>query len=227
MTGFLRKGATWCDVVPFRDHSLEVAASPDGLTCYLSVTPGDSASPQPESADVFAQAQKLGFSPAALLPAVEIEAMVRRAIARKTPLVRASITPIVKGVSLVTVSADKLKAILYLRKGRGGGTPITPAHAAEAIRTSKVRGFNPEKVKPTSLRFSAGPATELADYAPGQRGGAKPAADAKIEWRALFLPAEESDSIRAQATAHAERLSGLASLAAFPVASVEAVARVK
>jgi uncharacterized protein (DUF342 family) len=227
VTGFLRKGATWCDVVPFRDHSLQVAASPDGLTCYLSVTPGDSAAPQPDSAEVFEQAQKLGFDPATLLPAVEIEAMIRRAIARKTPLVRASITPIVNGVSLVTVSADKLKAILYLRKGRGGGTPLTPAHAAEAIRTSKVRGFNPEKVKADLLAFFRGTATELADYILVNGVSPKPAADAKIDWRALFLPAEESNSIRAQATAHSERLSGLASLAAFPIASVEAVARVK
>jgi uncharacterized protein (DUF342 family) len=227
LTGFLRRGANWCDIVPFRDHALEVTASTDGLTCFLSVTPGDPGAPQPESADIMARALKLGFGPPALLPTEEIEAMVRRALARKTPLVRASITPIVNGVSLVTVSADKLKAILYLRKGRGGGTPLTPGHAAEAIRASKVRGFNPETVKKDLLAFFRGTATELADYQLVAGTAPKAGADAKIEWRALFLPAAESEKIRSEARANAGKLADLVSLTAFPVDRVEAVARLK
>jgi uncharacterized protein len=227
VTGFLRRGTNWCDVVPFRDHALEVSASVDGLTCYLSVTPGDPGAPQPDGSEALAQALKLGFGPQALLPAAEIEALVRRAIARKTPLVRASITPIVNGVSLVTVSADKLKAILYLRKGRGGGTPLTPGHAAEAIRASKVRGFNPETVRKDLLAFFRGTSTELVDYLLVAGAPPKAGADAKIEWKALFLPAAESEKIRSEAIANVAQLSGLPSLTAFPVDRVEAVARVK
>jgi uncharacterized protein len=227
VTGFLRKGTNWCDVVPFRDHAVELTASSDGLTCYLSVTPGDPVAPLPQGADILAQAMKLGFGAPALLPEAEIEAMVRRAVARKTPLVRASITPIVNGVSLVTISADKLKAILYLRKGRGGGTPLTPGNAAEAIRTSKVRGFNPETVKKDLLAFFRGTVTELIDYVLVAGTPPKAGADAKIEWRALFLPAAESETIRAQAMANPGRLATLASLAVFPMERVEAVARVK
>ena len=44
-TGFLRRGATWCDVVAFRDHAVRVTASPDGATCLLSFEPGDAAAP--------------------------------------------------------------------------------------------------------------------------------------------------------------------------------------
>jgi uncharacterized protein len=227
LTGFLRKGTNWCDIVAFRDHVVELAASSDGLTCYLSVTPGDPAAPQPQSDDILARAQKLGFNPQALLPAAEIEGLIRRAIARKTPLVRASITPIVNGVSLVTVSTDKLKAILYLRKGKGGGTPLTPGHAAEAIRASRVRGFNPETVRKDLLAFFSGTDTELVDYLLVAGQPPKAGAEAKIEWNVLFLPAAESQMIRAEAMAHAAMLTDLASLTAFPVDRVEAVARVK
>jgi uncharacterized protein len=227
VTGFLRKGAAWADVVAFRDHAVDIGASSDGLTCLLSVTPGDAAAPQPDIEEVFARASKLGFGPQALLPRPEIEAMVRRAIARKAPLLRASITPIVNGVSLVTVSADRMKAILYLRKGRGGGTPLTPGNAAEAIRASRVRGFNPETVRKDLLAFFRGTATELVDYLLVSGVPPKAGAEAKIEWRALFLPAADAEKIRAAAAANAAGLAGLASLAAFPVEKVEAVARVK
>jgi uncharacterized protein len=227
VTGFLRRGATWADVVPFKDHAVEVGVTTDKLTCWLSITPGDAGAPLPSVDDVLAQGQKLGFGPQALLPRPEIEALVRRAIARKAPLVRASITPIVNGVSLVTVSADKLKAILYLRKGRGGGTPLTPAHAAEAIRNSKVRGFNAAKVREDLLAFFRGTATELADYVLVTGTPPKPGGEAKVEWKALFLPAADSDRIRAAAIANAERLKGLSSLEAFPLEKVDAVARVK
>jgi len=227
VSGFLRKGANWCDVVPFRDHAVEVAASPDGLTCLLSVTPGDPAAPQPEAAEILERALKLGFMPQSLLAAAEVGTLVREAIARNTPLARASITPIVNGAALVIVSADKLKAVLSLRKGRGGGTPITPAHAADAIRTSRVRGFNPEAVKKDLLAFFSGPAPELADYLLVVGRPSRPGADPKLEWRALFLPAAEAERIRGDAAANAERLSGLASLSEFPLENVEAVARVK
>ena len=37
-----------------------------------------------------------------------------------------SIFPRVNGAAVITVSPDKLKAILFLRKGRGGGTTLIP-----------------------------------------------------------------------------------------------------
>ena len=44
--GFLRRGATWADVVPFRDHAAHLSASPDGTTCLLSFEPGRCSCPR-------------------------------------------------------------------------------------------------------------------------------------------------------------------------------------
>ncbi len=227
VTGFLRKGAGWCDMVPFRDHAVVVAASKDNLTCLLSLVPGDPAAPRPDAADVLARAQTLGFAGTDLLAADEIDAMLRDAISRRAPLTAVSITPVVNGAAAVIVSEDRMKAVLHLRKGRGGGRPLLPAAVSEAIRASRVKGFDAQTVRKDLLAFFAGRTAELADYVLVSGRAPKPGSDPKLEWRALFLPADEMETIRGTAMANAGRLASLASLTSFPLDKVEAVARVK
>jgi len=226
-TGFLRRGVNWCDVVPFRDHAITVFRSRDGLSCLLSFVPGDQGAPAPDPQEVLSRAGALGFAADSLLPMHEIESMMQDAALRGAPLDAVSLSPAVNGVAVVTVSAEKLKAVLFLRKGRGGGTPLAPAAVSEAIRASKVKGFDPVTVRKDLLAFFAGTATELADYVLVSGRAAKPGSEPKIEWRAMFLPAEEAAAIRATAASSPEGLKSLASLGAFPLSRVEAVARVK
>jgi uncharacterized protein (DUF342 family) len=227
VTGFLRKGANWCDVVAFRDHAIELAASADHLTCLLSLVPGDPSVPAPDVTEILDRAQKLGFSPETLIPKLQIEGIIQDALARKSPLVRKPITPTADGLATVTVSPDKLKAVLYLRKGMGGGRPLSPADASAAIRKSVVKGFNLETVQKDLRAFFDGATIELADYPLVQGRPPKPGAEPKLEWRALFLSTGEANKIKAQALVNAEHLKGLESLSAFPLERVEAVARVK
>jgi uncharacterized protein (DUF342 family) len=225
--GFLRKGANWCDVVPFRDHSFELAASADHLTCLPSFVPGDASVPPPGVDEIFDRAQKLGFPEQSLIPQAEIEALLSGAVASGKAFTQKSITPSVNGLASVTVSPDKLKALLYLRKGRGGGTPLGSADASAAIRKSAVKGFDLEALRKDMRAFFDGPDTELTDYLLVQGRPPKPGGEPKLEWRALFLPAGEADRIKAEAIANAEHLKAMDSLSAFPLEKVEAVARVK
>jgi hypothetical protein len=225
--GFLRKGANWCDVVPFRDHAFELVASADRLTCLLSFVPGDPSVPVPEVDEILDRAQKLGFPPTSLISEDQIEGLLKDAIARGRPLSQKSITPAVNGLASVTVSPDKLKALLYLRKGRGGGTPLGLADASAAIRKSAVKGFDLEAMRKDLRAFFDGATTELADYLLVQGRPPKPGGEPKLEWRALFLPAGEANRVKAEAIANAEHLKGLDSLSVFPLEKVEAVARVK
>lgn len=227
VTGFLRKGANWCDVVPFRDHAIELVSSADHLTCLLSLVPGDPSVPAPEVTEILERAQKLGFSPESLIPKAQIEGLIRVALSSKSPISRKPITPTAEGLATVTVSPDKLKAILYMRKGKGGGRPLSPADASAAIRKSGVKGFNLETVQKDLRAFFDGATTELADYVLVQGRPPKPGGEPKLEWRALFLSTGEANKVKAQAIANAEHLKGLASLATFPLEKVEAVARVK
>jgi len=227
VAGFLRRGSTWCDVVPFRDHVLRVAASTDGLTCLLSFAPGDAQAPAPDPEEVLSKAAELGFPGTSLIPAHEIETLLQDSVLRRAELKSVSLTPRVNGAAVVAVSGDRLKATLSLRKGRGGGTALTTAAVSEAIRASRVRGFNPSEVRAHLMEFFNGRQVELVDYPLASGREPKPAAQPKVEWRAMFLPAAEADALRAAAAANAPGLSSMASIAAFPLDKVEAVARVK
>ena len=226
VSGFLRRGTTWCDVVAFRDHSIRVAASRDGLSCFLTVVPGDEGAPAPDPGQVLALAAELGFPAPSLLPEHEIETLMQDAVLRRAELRAVSITPPVNGAAVVTVSEDRLKATLSLRKGRGGGAPLTTAAVNEAIRSSKVRGLNPVIVRKDLLAFFAGREIELVDYLLATGRAAKPGEKPKIEWRAMFLPEAEAEPIRASAASSPAGLASLASLGEFPLSRVEAVARV-
>ena len=68
-SGFLRKGDAWCDLVPYSDHRVELAKSADGLTCLLSLEPGDAGAPPPDPSEILARAEALGCEKHSLLPA--------------------------------------------------------------------------------------------------------------------------------------------------------------
>ncbi len=225
-SGFLRRGANWADVVSFRDHAIRLSASPDGTTCLLSFEPGDQLAPIPSPDEVIAEASKLGFALTALLGAAEISSILRQAVKEGTPLSGRSLSPSADGTAVVTVSADKLSATLFLRKGRGGGKPLTLAIASDAIRLSKVRRYNIESVRKDLQAFFKGAEAELANY--NLAAGQPPARgkDGSVEWLAKFLPVEEADRIRAFSSSNTAALAGVASLQQFPLEKVESISRV-
>jgi len=222
-SGFLRKGDLWCDIVPFRDHRIELSASADSLSCILSLQPGDPGAPAPDPAEILARAEKLGFDGQSLLTAGELAALLCDSLARKVALAGVPITPKVDGMAAVTVSSDALRAALTIRKGRGGGKPLALAEISEAIRASGVRGYKAETVKKDILSFFGSAQVALEDYGLATGRAAENGADGAVAWLVPFLPAEEAEGIRQRAIENVPRLSGLKSLSAFPLTAVEAV----
>lgn len=223
--GFLRRGANWADVVPFRGHAFRLSASQDGATCLLSFEPGDPLVPLPTADEVIAEALKIGFAPTNLLGAGEIASILQEAAKAGAPVSGKSLSPSADGSATVTVSPDKLSAVLFLRKGRGGGRPLTLALASDAVRLSKVRRYNIEAVRKDLQAFFKGVETELVDYK--LAAGQPPARgkDGSVEWLAKFLPAEEADRIRAFSSAKSAATGEIPSLQQFPLERVEAIGR--
>ncbi|HTP58724.1 MAG TPA: flagellar assembly protein A, partial [Spirochaetia bacterium] len=227
VSGFLRRGATWADLVAFQDHLVAVTASADGTTCLLSFAPGDAPAPLPTVEDIMAEAAKLGFPRQALIPPQEISSIIRQAAESGSPVSATSLSPSGDGVASVTVSEDKLSATLTLRKGRGGGKPLTLALASDAIRLSKVRRYNLEAVRKDLQAFFKGPETELADYALAAGQAPERGKDGSVEWLIKFLPVDEADRVRAFSAANPAALAQVASLKEFPLERVESVGQVR
>ncbi len=225
-SGFLRSGALWCDLVPFRDHRVELARSADSLSCLLSFEPGDPGAPALAGSEILARAEKLGFDRPSLFSAAELDALLGDSLARKASLAKVPISRTVDGAALVTVSPDRLRASLTLRKGRGGGKPLALAAISEAIRASGVRGYKAEALKRDILAFVSGPQTELEDYGLATGRAAEKGAEGSVSWLLPFLPADDAEGIRERSAANVSRLSSLTSLSVFPLAAVEAIGRV-
>ena len=178
--------------------------------------------PLPTAAEILAEAGKLGFGQQALLGAAEIGAFLKESVSGRTPLVRKSLSPSADGAATVTITPDKVTATLTLRKGRGGGKPLTLAIASDIIRQSKVR-FNIEAVRKDLQAFFKGPETELAGYALASGRAPERGKDGSLEWLAKFLPVEEADRIRAFTSLKASELAQIASTQEFPMERVESM----
>jgi uncharacterized protein len=224
-SGFLRTGAAWSDLVPYRDNELSLFA--EGATCLLSFSPGDEGAAPPDIAGVLAEAEKLGFKKEALLPEAEIRELLRQAAASRTPVDKRPITPSEDAAVSVAVSPDRLRATLSIRKGRGLGRKLSLAEVSEAIRRSGVKGFNADIVKKDILAFYNGTHLSVSDYTLAVGQPPEKGEDGKLEWLVTFLKKEETERIRQASSAAAARITDTPSLAAFPLTAVEAVARVE
>lgn len=227
VTGFLRRGANWADVVAFGDHAVRLSSSPDGATCLLSFEPGDKRAPVPTADEVIAEAVKIGFPVTSLLSSGEIATILEQAAAAGAPLTGESLSPSADGAATVTVSDDKLSAKLSLRKGRGGGRTLTLALASDAIRLSKVRRYTIETVRKDLQAFFKASDTELVDYPLAAGQAPEKGKDGSVEWLIKFLPAEEADRIRAFSSGNRSALAETKSLEQFPLEKIESIGIVK
>ena len=220
VTGFLRRGASWCDIVPFHDHELSVTAGPDGTACLLSFEPGDAVIPPPTGDEVLELAGKLGFAAEGLLSASQIEALLRKSVSSAVGIENRPLSQTTDGYATVTVSEDRLRATLSLQKGKGGGAPLTAGRVSDAIRESRVRRYNAETVRRDIQEFLKGPDTELSDYvlAEGKAPGASQEGGLKWSVTLRTLSADRKPS-----AGNRDLSEPMASLREFPLESVESV----
>ncbi len=164
ISGVLRIGANWADMVPLARPSWNVEKSPDAASILLNYEPGTRGLPGPNTTDILAVAVGLGVQAEDLCTAEDVEKEIGRATQTGMAIKSFSLSRRKDAEALVDLGADKQKATLFLRKGTGGGVPLELKAISEAIKTSGVRGFSAEKVKTDILTFFKGPETVLSDY---------------------------------------------------------------
>jgi uncharacterized protein (DUF342 family) len=225
VSGFLRRGANWCDLVPYQRSGFTLFT--DGATCLLSFTPGGDGPGSVSARSVIEEAERLGFRRDALLPEAEIQAILRQVISSGVSLDKKPISPSADALVAVTVSPDKLRATITIRKGKGGGRKLNLAEISEAIRKSGIKGFNAEIVKKDILGFNSGNQVSLEDYTLVVGQPAEKGEDGKLEWLVAMMKGEEAASIRKASQENASLLEDIPSISEFPLESVESVGRVE
>jgi uncharacterized protein (DUF342 family) len=180
--GIIRIGENWADVVPLAKPRWETAPGSDGVTLFLNFFCGDSRFPLPNAAEILASLE--GADTAALIDPEELDAVIQRAVKAGEDILAFPLYKTREAEARVRISADGLKAELFLRKGIAGARPLEMKAISQAINESRVKGFEVEKLKAALRDFMQGTGTEL--IYPLAEG--KPAARGQDKEVSLLLP---------------------------------------
>lgn len=187
-TGIVRVGANWADIIPLPDHRWELKLASDRTTVLLDYEPGDLRFARPTGAQVAAKAVESGAAGSSLRSTAEIDSALARAASEGRPLRDYPLTTDIEPVVAASVSEDGLRAILFLKKGRGLGKELDLKMVSDQIRKLPIKGLDAERIRADVLAFLSGPATELGDYtlATGRAPGR--AKEVPVHFATTFLP---------------------------------------
>ena len=221
ITGFVRRGKNWVEVVSFEDHDWKLEFSKDNATCFLHFDPGTKDAPIPDAEDVIEDARVQGYSVEALIPKEEIQALLGNAVKTMTPVVHRQICQDRDASVELIISDDKTKASLNVLKGRGRGQALVLKEVSSVIRDAKLKGIQTEKIKDDIISFYRSKEHHLIDYLLAE--GALPEATGVAETDCIvtFPSREEMEKLKALAQkAPPENLAGIESLTEFPFEEV-------
>ncbi len=225
VSGFLRVGSNWADIVHYAPHRWEVELSEDRATCFVRLSPGTPDAPLPSGADALQQALETGMQRDQLLPAGEIEQALVEAARRGTDS-RVPITVSRDADIDVHISDDRLTAVLTLSKGKGRGKPLVLKEVGQAIRSAGLARLDKKRIQEDIVAFYHSEETELVGYvlAEGTPPGEGPPRDLLFSVR--VIPGPEQRGLLERAASDPRALDGVASVAEFPLDAVQEMALV-
>jgi len=186
--GFVRIGARWADLLPFRSGEYSIRLSDDGSTVLLDYSPGDKRLPPPDAGPILQEAIALGQAPEHLIPVEETASALLRSTRSGQALAGFSLSCDRDASVSVAVSSDKLKATLTIIKGRGKGKPLALAMVSEALAGHKFKGVKIDKLKADVVAFYKSKATELVDYPLAEGKDPVKGKDRTLVCSVAFLP---------------------------------------
>lgn len=188
-------------------HDWTLEENPKNKRWYLSIPEGLAEENYPSVDDVKFRAAERGIDQYRLCSDATLEKNLVKA--RAVPGEEFSFPIVIEPTFDVrlTVSQDKTRATLYLRKASDRRDYVDLRLVSAAINNSRVKGIDVERLKEKILSFSKSPIMELEDYLlaegkPAGRGKDRALID-KVEW----IPEDEAKEIATRIGDH-ERSGG-------------------
>ena len=226
-TGVLRVGVNWADVVPFKVHNWTLELSQDKSTCLLSFDPGDPDADPPGVEEIVAEAESLGIDTDTLIDEEEIADIVRTAVDDSTRIEQVPLSRSRDASFEIDVSDDKLLATLNVSKGVGRGTKLKLKELGAAIKNSKLKGLDFDKIKTDIMEFYNGPDRDLFGYVLAEGTPAEIGPDREIEWSLRFLKDEDTEEVLARLKDKPEILYDFESREVFRTDQIQKLALVE
>ena len=164
VSGFLRIGENWADLVPFSKHSYTITTGTDGISLFMDFFPGDSRFAVPEGSEIIAAEVSKGAAEENFVSAGELNDAIENAIKTGESLSAFSLFHVQESLASVEINSEKTVAVLHLRKGLAGASPLKMESIFQALKDSGVHGFDAEKLKADVQAFLGGKELELKEY---------------------------------------------------------------
>jgi len=164
MSGFVRIGDIWADMVPLAKHTYKINTGSDGVTLFFNFEPGDKRFAPPKGEQILAEAVAMGGREENLVGAAELDNAIGNSIKTGAPVEAFALFNPQQAEARVDINQDKTRASLYLRKGLAGAQPLELKAISQAIKDSGVRGYDAEKLKTAIHEFMEGKELVLSEY---------------------------------------------------------------
>ncbi len=226
VTGILRIGPNWIDIIAYEATYYRVYAAEDGLDCFIDFTPGSGGMEDVSGKQIIRQALELDFKETDLIPAATIDGIINQSRHYKKALKAYSLCSNIEPLIKLTVPEDKLKAVLSLQKGRGQGKPLSLKEISEAIKGSELKNLNLVRIKQDILDFYKGTRLKLIDYQLTEGTAPSKGENGELIYEIAF---ENQENLLALKSQFEQQDDGelFVSLKEFPLSLVDGIAKVK
>jgi uncharacterized protein (DUF342 family) len=193
LTGFLRRGRDWADVVAHRAERWEVTYPDDYSNAYLSFNLHGG----PLGASAVVDKLRADGLAAALIPDVAaVQALIDAAVASAVPLDKVPLVSDRAGSYAIRYNADRSTVFLDVRKPWGRGAPVSVTELVSAVKAAGFKGLAVDAVEKTVQKFLSSGDVELRDFVlakgtPPVAGGAQ-----ELIFTVDFLPETELKTLR-------------------------------
>ncbi|MDR1863924.1 MAG: FapA family protein [Treponema sp.] len=224
VSGFVRIGENWADIVPLAKPSWEIYTGSDGVTLFFRFNPGDKRFEAPEGEKILSAAKDNGAVEGSLISAEVLDKAIKDSIKSGVPVEAFSLFESKEAAALVEINSEKTQALLHLRKGTAGHLPLEMKAISQAVKDSGVRGFDAEKLRAAIQAFMSGKDVELRGYVLAEGVPSTRGKDKEIRLSVDLLSEEEYKPILARLKAGWDRFrqeEGLAPEEATGFAFVE------
>jgi uncharacterized protein (DUF342 family) len=201
VSGFVRIGENWADMVALAKPVWEIRTGGDGLTLFFTFHPGDPRFPPPRAEDILAEVKARGAAEDSLVSADSLDSEIREAVKTNIPLEAFPLLQAWEALARVDINPDNTKATLYLRKGTGGYQALEMKAIGQVLKDSKVQVAEPEKLKEALAAFMQSKDLELKEYVLAEGKPSARGKDKELSLSVPLLPEEDAKAIR-------ERLKG-------------------
>ncbi len=164
VSGFVRRGENWVEIIPFKNHFWEVVLSKDNATPYLNLKTGDELASPPPAQSIIKKTLEFGFSESDLISPDRITKVINETINTGAYLENYPLSVDKDASYTIFVSEDGLKGLLTIEKGSGKGKPLKLSNIGEAIKKSGFIGLNYKKIKEDLVAFYRSTEKVLKDY---------------------------------------------------------------